>query len=103
MKAVTYCIRTFNSDSKMSGRGYIDDRDLLIACLSKSGKPYVKRFADVVKKSYPVIKDGVEDGFRVCHTEHYTREVTFPKEDKRPNYTQECETTYSIWYKVCEG
>ena len=48
MKAVTYCIRTFNTDSKMSGRGYIDDRDLLIACLSKSGKPYVKRFADVV-------------------------------------------------------
>lgn len=102
MKAVTYCIRTFNSDYKMSGRGYIDDRDLIIACVSKSGKPYVKRFDGIVEKSSPVIKDGTPNGFRGHYTENYVKEVTFADDDKRPNYSMECEKVWSVWFKICE-
>ena len=102
MKAVTYCIRTFNSDSKMSGRGYIDDRDLIIACVSKSGKPYVKRFDGIVEKSSPVLQNGTPNGFQGHYTEHYEQTVVLPDDDKRPNYTVEREKVWSVWFKICE-
>lgn len=43
MKKVVYSISKFNKfgSNKMSGVGFITDKDLVIACVSQKGNPYI--------------------------------------------------------------
>ena len=43
MKKVVYSVTRYRRDDidKISGLGYITDTDLVIACMSKAGKPYI--------------------------------------------------------------
>ena len=44
MKKVVYTVtrESRNGNKSMSGLGYITDKDLITACLSKKGKPYIR-------------------------------------------------------------
>ena len=44
MKKVVYSISRFNKfgNNKMSGVGFITDKDLIIACVSLKGNPYIR-------------------------------------------------------------
>ena len=52
MKKVIYSVSRYRKGDieKNTGIGYITDRDLVIACISKNGKPYIRVFADCVKQ-----------------------------------------------------
>lgn len=43
MKKVVYNVTRYKRDEiyKISGIGYITEKDLIIACISKDGKPYI--------------------------------------------------------------
>ena len=44
MKKVVYSVyRTGKSDSKISGIGYVTEKDLITACIGQNGKPYISR------------------------------------------------------------
>ncbi len=59
MKKVVYSVTRYRIDArtfcpdKISGLGYITDTDLVIACMSKAGKPYIRVFEDCVKNCHP--------------------------------------------------
>lgn len=57
MKKVVYTVtkvgRTENT--KMSGLGYVTENDLIIACISKNQKPYIRVFEGAVKDCHKVI------------------------------------------------
>ena len=57
MKKVVYTVtkESRNGNKSMSGLGYITDKDLITACLSKKGKPYIRIFEDCVKDCHRVI------------------------------------------------
>ena len=56
MKKVVYSVTRYRREDidKMSGLGYITDTDLVIACVSKAGKPYIRVFEDCVKDCHPI-------------------------------------------------
>ena len=56
MKKVVYSVTRYRRDDidKISGLGYITDTDLVIACMSKAGKPYIRVFEDCVKNCLPM-------------------------------------------------
>ena len=56
MKKVVYSVTRYRKDDidKISGFGYITDTDLVIACISKAGKPYIRVFEDCVKNCHPI-------------------------------------------------
>ena len=49
MKKVVYNITRYRQHEliKISGLGYITDTDLIIACTSKEGKPYIRVFGRI--------------------------------------------------------
>ena len=46
MKKVVYSVTRYRKEEmlKLSGLGYITDTDLIIACVSQKGKPYIRVF-----------------------------------------------------------
>ena len=56
MKKVVYNISRFSKfgNTKMTGVGFITDKDLIIACVSQKGNPYIRVFEDCVKDCHPV-------------------------------------------------
>jgi len=87
MKKVVYSITKLSRTEcpKWKGVGYVTDEDLIIACLSSQGKPYIRVFEDVIRKCHNVI--GSEDEFKGSYYE--VREYQGSLYD----------TTYSIWFK----
>ncbi len=58
MQKVVYSItREGRNENKMTGVGFIVKEDLIIACLSQKGKPYVRVFEDCIKYCHPLIDD----------------------------------------------
>ena len=57
MKKVVYSVTRYRKEEmlKLSGLGYITDTDLIIACVSQKGKPYIRVFEDCIKNCYPII------------------------------------------------
>ena len=51
MKKVVYSVTKVgkNENTKMTGLGYVTNEDLIIACISKNQKPYIRVFEDCVK------------------------------------------------------
>ena len=88
MKKVVYSISRLSrfGNNKMTGVGFITDEDLVIACVSQKGNPYIRVFEDCVKGCHPVAEIEVE-------TKNGSGEFT--GYDKR-----EIEIEYSVWYKL---
>ena len=104
MKKVVFAVTKQGryENTKTTGVGYITDTDLIIACVSKNNKPYIRVFEDCVKNCHPV--SGKENEFRGAHYE--IREIEFEKKtssgDSTGYETREVEINYSIWYKITD-
>ena len=99
MKKVVYSVTRYRKDDidKISGLGYITDADLVIACMSKAGKPYIRVFEDCVKNCHPIPDKQGE--YKGAHYE--IREIQL--DTGKDNYeTREIELNYNIWYKFVD-
>ena len=99
MKKVAYAVTKVGryESFKMKGIGFITDTDLIIACNSKAGKPYIRVFEDCIKDCHKVI--GTEDEYKGAYYE--IREIEFERQDGSKE-ARECEINYYIWYKLAE-
>ena len=101
MKKVVYTVtkvgRTENT--KMSGLGYVTENDLIIACISKNQKPYIRVFEGAVKDCHKVINTTNE--YKGAYYE--VKEVEFETKNSSGQSTgfekREIEVNYYIWYK----
>ena len=101
MKKVVYTVtkvgRTENT--KMSGLGYVTENDLIIACISKNQKPYIRVFEGAVKDCHKVINSTNE--YKGAYYE--VKEVEFETKNSSGQSTgyekREIEMNYYIWYK----
>lgn len=89
-------------NTKTTGVGYITDTDLITACVSKNGKPYIRVFEDCVKNCHAI--SGRDNEYRGAHYE--IREIEFEKKTSSGDSTgyekREVEFNYSIWYKITD-
>lgn len=76
------------SDYKMSGIGYVTEVDLIAACLSKNGKPYIRVFEDCIKDCHQV--SGKQDEFKGSYYEVHEYEG------------RDITTNYNIWFKYAD-
>ena len=93
MKKVVYSVTRYRKDDidKISGLGYITDTDLVIACMSRADKPYIRVFDGCVKHCQPISDKPGE--FKGLHYE--IREVQL--DTGKDNYeTCEIELNYNI-------
>lgn len=98
MNKVVYSVtRVGKPESKMKGIGYISDKDLIIACIGKNSKPYIKVFENCLKYCHSI--DSRPNEFK---GEYYEiREVEI--ETKHNNYeTRELEFNYYVWFKYAD-
>lgn len=104
MKKAVYSVSRNNQygSNKLTGLGFVTDRDLIIACNGKSGKAYIRVFEDCVKNCHAILsREGEFKG-----TLREIREVVFEK--KTPSgesagfETREIEVEYSVWYKFVD-
>ncbi len=56
MKKVVFAVTRYvrNEPQKQSGIGFITDEDLIIACVGKNNKPYIRIFEDCIKDCHPI-------------------------------------------------
>ena len=99
MKKVVYSVTRYRKDEliKISGLGYITEEDLIIACNSKEGKPYIRVFEGCIKNCHAISdRDNEYKGFCV-----EVREVEFDTTNgsKEP---REIDLEYKIWYKLVD-
>jgi len=99
MKKVVYVVTKVGREEsyKMKGVGYITDTDLIIACVSKKQKPYIRVFEDCIPRCHLIA--GTKDEYKGAHYE--IREVEFERPDGSKE-TRECEFNYNIWFKMAE-
>ena len=104
MKKVVYSISKLNKfgSNKMTGVGFITESDLVIACVSQKGNPYIRIFEDCVKSCHTIPnRDGEYKGvhYEMREVEYETRNGSgeFTGHDKR-----EVEIEYSVWYKLVD-
>ena len=93
MKKVVYSVTRYRKDDidKIAGLGYITDTDLVIACMSRADKPYIRVFDGCVKHCQPISDKPGE--FKGSHYE--IREV--PLDTGKDSYeTHEIELNYNI-------
>ncbi len=102
MKKVVYSISRLNrfGSNKMTGVGFITDEDLIIACVSQKGNPYIRVFEDCVKNCHAIPnRDGEFKGphYEILEVEVETKNGSgeFTGYDKR-----EIEIEYSVRYKL---
>ena len=104
MKKVIYSVSRFNKfgNIKLTGIGFITEKDLIIACVSQKGNAYIRVFADCIKNCHAIpIRHGEYKGA------HYEiREVEFEAKNGSGDCTgyekREIEVEYSIWYKLID-
>ena len=98
MQKVVYNVTKYKKDdfNKISGVGYITEKDLIIACVSKNGKPYIRVFEDCVKNCQEIV--GRANEYKGDYYE--IREVEFEIEGAYE--TREIELEYKIWYKIMD-
>lgn len=103
MKKVVYSVtRSGKAESKLTGIGFITESDLVIACVSKNGKPYIRIFEDCVKNCHPII--GRKNEYRGAHYEIREIEVqtTNSSGDSKGYEKREIELNCRIWYKITD-
>ena len=56
MKKVVYSVSRFNKfgNNKLTGIGFITEKDLIIACVSQKGNAYIRVFEDCVKNCHSI-------------------------------------------------
>lgn len=88
MKKIVYTITKLNKEgnTKISGQGYITDNDIICACISKKGTPYVRVFEDAVNYCYKCV--ATEDQYKGAYSEIISTE------------NRDIEVNYFIWYRV---
>lgn len=99
MKKIIYAITKIGKkeNTKYTGVGYIDDKDILIACAGKQGKPYIRVFGGAVKNCGPILDKPNE--FRGAFADYPEVELT----DAEGRITKRViEIDYLIWYKLAE-
>lgn len=98
-KVVFSVTKAGRSGSKVSGVGYIDDKNLYIPSLSKNGKPYIRVFEDCIKS--PV----TEGQYSTTHYEFHNVEfeVVTSSGASTGLETREICITYFIWFKIITG
>ena len=102
MKKVVYSVQKLGKmeNPKMTGLGYLADKDLVIACISQKGKPYIIVFEDIRDYCHP--QYGRDGEFKGEYTEY--REIEVEKESN--GYTSlekiDIEVTYKIWFKYAD-
>lgn len=97
MKKIIYAITklTKEGNQKVTGQGYITDTDIIIACVSTKGKPYIKVFENAVECCHKCIGD--ENQYKGAYTEY----VEAPFENKYGSIeVKEIGIDYFIWYRV---
>lgn len=99
MKKVVFSVTRFckSDSSKLSGLGYITDSDLIIACNSKSNKPYIRVFEDCLRHCSAI--PDKPDEFKGSYYE--IREIELDSNNGSKD-TREVELNYSIWYKIVQ-
>lgn len=97
MKKVIYSITKIGKkeNTKFSGIGYITDEDLVTACVSAKGKPYVRVFENAVKHCH-LVPDSTSE-YKGAFSE--IREIELTDEDDKKTL-REVETDYLIWFKL---
>ena len=102
MKKVVYSVQKLGKmeTPKMTGLGYVTEKDLVIACISQKGKPYIRVFEDALEYCHPNI--GRDGEYKGEYTEY--REIEVEKESN--GYTSlekiDIEVTYKIWFKYAD-
>jgi hypothetical protein len=102
MKKVVYSVQKLGrlENPKITGLGYLTDEDLVIACISQKGKPYIRVFEGVREYCHP--QYGRDGEFKGEYTEY--REIEVEKESN--GYTSlekiDIEVTYKIWFKYAD-
>ena len=96
MKKVVYSVTKVgkNENTKMTGLGYVTNEDLIIACISKNQKPYIRVFEDCIKDCHQI--HNAKDEYQGAYYE--IKEVEFEVKDGFE--TREIEVNYYIWYKI---
>lgn len=99
MKKVIYSITKIGKkeNTKISGIGYITDTDIITACVSVKGKPYVRVFENAIKYCHQVLN--TENEFKGAYSELVEMELTDEKDRKT---TREVEVDYLIWFKLVD-
>ncbi len=99
MKKIVFAVTRYvkGEPQKQSGIGFITDEDLIIACVGKNNKPYIRVFQDCVHSCYPIPNKPGE--FKGNHYEIHEIEVESKNGSKD---TREIEVDYKIWYKYAE-
>ena len=102
MKVVYSVTKSGKFESKLTGIGFITETDLVIACVSKNGKPYIRIFEDCVKNCHPIA--GRENEYRGAHYEIREIEVQTASSggDDTGIEKREIELNYRIWYKITD-
>ena len=102
MKKVVYSVQKLgrNESPKITGLGYLADKDLVIACMSQKGKPYIRVFEDVREYCHPLV--GRDGEFKGQITEY--REIEVEKENNGYSSmeTIDIEIEYKIWFKYAD-
>ncbi len=98
MQKVVFSVsKAGRSQSKVSGVGYIDDKNLYIPSISSKGNAYIRVFEDCIKR--PI----TEGEYSTTHYEFHTVEfevMNASKTDKVGIETREICVTYFIWFKI---
>ena len=99
MQKVVYNVTRYRRDDvhKMSGVGYITEKDLIIACISKNGNPYIRVFEDALERCFKSTTK--EDEFSGTYSELKEIEVEKNTNGHVSLETIEIEIEYHIWYK----
>ena len=102
MKKVVYSIQKLGrfDTPKITGLGYLADKDLVIACLSQKGKPYIRVFGDALDSCHPII--GKAGEYKGQYFEY--REIDVDKDNNGYTTTNtiEVEVEYKIWFKYTD-
>ena len=102
MKKVVYSISRLSrfGSNKMTGVGFITESDLIIACVSQKGNPYIRVFEDCVQNCLAIPNRDGE--FKGAHYE--IREIEVETKNGSGEFTgydkREIEIEYSVWYKL---
>ena len=96
-KVVFSVSKAGRSESKVSGVGYIDDKNLYIPQLSKKGNAYIRVFEDCIKRQ--ITEGEYSTTFYEFHKVEF-EVMNASKTDKVGIETREICVTYFIWFKL---
>ena len=81
MKKVVYSVSRFNKsgNNKLTGIGFITDKDLIIACVSQKGNAYIRVFEDCIKNCHSIPnRDGEYKGAHYEIRERLSKMARYP-------------------------